>query len=189
MKSKTKHKHHSPKSRLVSFGSSTDYMLTHTSFIYLDSYLTSLFFFSVFWSILSICNLAMINCIHLTCTIWWVLTDVHTCEIAHSGYRTFPSSSKDSLCPYCRPSLLRPWWQAASVYMVFSLLGSHKYCHTVCGLLCLVLHFAWCFWDLLCCIYVSFLVLLFRCMSTLYIRCSFMCWWTFMLFTEFGYCE
>lgn len=55
-------------------------------------------------------------------------------------------------------SLFHPWWQAASVYMVFLSLGSHKYCQTVCGLLCSVLHFAWCFWDLSCCIYVSFLV-------------------------------
>lgn len=76
--------------------------------ICLDSYLTCLFFFFVFESILLIYNVGMINHIHLTCAISWAVTDVHTFELLQWRYRTFLSSSKDSLLPHGSPSLLRP---------------------------------------------------------------------------------
>lgn len=79
-KNKTTNTTHSPKILVVILWESHWLHAVLTLTIYLDSFLTSLFFF-VFKSVLLIYYLGMINCIYLTCTVWWALTDVHTCEI------------------------------------------------------------------------------------------------------------
>ena len=94
-KNKTTDVTHSPKPWLVTCGNFTDYMLSHVhpstwSFTWLV-----FFFLFVFKSALLTYNFGMINCVHSTCTVWWVLTDVHACEIPQSQCRTFSLSSKD----------------------------------------------------------------------------------------------
>ena len=153
-KNKTTDVTHSPKPWLVTCGNFTDYMLSHVhpstwSFTWLV-----FFFLFVFKSALLTYNFGMINCVHSTCTVWWVLTDVHACEIHnHTVQNIFIIFKR--LCPRCSPCLLCSWPQASTVCFMSlcfsSPRSSYKCSHTVCRLLCLVLHLAWCFWDSLCC--------------------------------------
>lgn len=73
--------------------------------IYLFRLLPDQSFLLCFKNQFLIYNFSIINCIHLTCSVSWVVTSVHTCEILQSGYRTFRHLYKILCCPCCSPFL------------------------------------------------------------------------------------
>lgn len=108
-----------------------------TLIIYLDSFLTSLFFF-VFKSSLLIYYLGMINCTHLTCTIWWALTDVHTYEIPQNISIIFKKFLSEAFAIMPPPLLTLGSHCNLCHYGFPSSRSSYKCSCTICGPLHLV---------------------------------------------------